>query len=894
MIFKSTFKKWLLFLFLISLYIFGLIWFLIGFFPSKIVLPGQNTFISTFPFGKTPKFDKIIVMVVDAMRSDFFYSDQMSEMSTLHSLITDSAAIPFTAFSNPPTVTLPRLKGIITGSTPSFLDAILNVADDSDSLQGLASQDSWIQQLSSAGKKIHFYGDDTWLKLLPNTFTKFEGTNSFYVSDFTEVDNNVTRHLDVELSPAHSKNWDCLILHYLGLDHIGHKGGPNSKFMKPKIKEMDDVLKRLYGHIEQSKEKTLIVLLGDHGMNLIGNHGGSNIGEVSPGLTLISPLFKKLNLQNNSPLPDNSEFSYYDHIQQIDLVPTLSSLLNLPIPKNSLGVIAKNILPLWKQSEQRSIVWENCQQLLALYFAKYGKIETEEVFKLYTSLKDFKPSSIDQYYSLLNKVQKVLATSSTNYNYTNIFQGYAALIVSLIFVLAIFNYYFLKSSSTPKSLVFFYQIFALVYAVHFHGSSLIEEEQYIWWFLTTLSVGFLGIFTFKNITRKTLLYYGLLILGLRILKSWNNSGQKWTSNFTIGYYLLNKNQEVLWILITLTYALLAGSINFQGDFATCFNFMNAGITTSKDLHQIGSLLSFMIVSVGTSVSYSYKLLQYFSDGREIPAIMKMFLAWLLAGYEIPYTGTSFDAELKLLLQEVLISMSQIASYFILGLLTLRVILGKFTKLKNGLITDISNIVAIYLIHHTRQENIPMFLVFALIKYSFTKILVNSNLPANVDQTVIITSVFTLCLQNLSFFSMGNTNLLATVDLSNAYNGIKEYQVIPIGILTFICTYVGPIYWSLSSLQIIFEPTSTIYKKNGKDITHFNFLKQSILLIKANVSLLFYSIAGISLVGSCINLRFHLFIWTVFSPKLLYFASWSILMNFGIDFVFALFIIFLLY
>jgi ethanolamine phosphate transferase 2 subunit G len=37
------------------------------------------------------------------------------------------------------------------------------------------------------------------------------------------VDNNVTRHLDDELA---NKDWDVLILHYLGLDHIGHLGGP--------------------------------------------------------------------------------------------------------------------------------------------------------------------------------------------------------------------------------------------------------------------------------------------------------------------------------------------------------------------------------------------------------------------------------------------------------------------------------------------------------------------------------------------------------------------------------------------------------------------------------------------------------------------------------------------
>jgi predicted AlkP superfamily pyrophosphatase or phosphodiesterase len=36
------------------------------------------------------------------------------------------------------------------------------------------------------------------------------------------VDENVTRHLDEELE---RDDWDVMILHYLGLDHIGHLEG---------------------------------------------------------------------------------------------------------------------------------------------------------------------------------------------------------------------------------------------------------------------------------------------------------------------------------------------------------------------------------------------------------------------------------------------------------------------------------------------------------------------------------------------------------------------------------------------------------------------------------------------------------------------------------------------
>jgi predicted AlkP superfamily pyrophosphatase or phosphodiesterase len=103
------------------------------------------------------------------------------------SLIRDGAAIPFTAHASPPTVTMPRVKALTTGSVPSFLDLILNFAE-SDTSSSLAAQDTWLAQIKARGGKIVFYGDDTWLKLFPNSvgqdefFARVDGTSSFFVS----------------------------------------------------------------------------------------------------------------------------------------------------------------------------------------------------------------------------------------------------------------------------------------------------------------------------------------------------------------------------------------------------------------------------------------------------------------------------------------------------------------------------------------------------------------------------------------------------------------------------------------------------------------------------------------------------------------------------------------
>ena len=174
--------------------------------------------------------------------------------------------MPFTARATSPTITMPRIKAITTGSTPSFLDAILSF-DEADTSSTLSVQDTWLAQMKAKGTgKLVMYGDDTWLKLFPGTFDRADGTSSFFVSDFTEVDNNVTRHIAGELR---NDDWNTMVLHYLGLDHIGHKTGPRGPSMLPKQQEMDGIVRQIYEAMEKEPhlQSTLLVLCGDHGMN---------------------------------------------------------------------------------------------------------------------------------------------------------------------------------------------------------------------------------------------------------------------------------------------------------------------------------------------------------------------------------------------------------------------------------------------------------------------------------------------------------------------------------------------------------------------------------------------------------------------------------------------------
>lgn len=109
-------------------------------------------------------------------------NDSSQQLIVLGSLIRSGAALPFTAHATAPTITMPRIKAITTGSIPSFLDVILNFAE-SDKSSSLLHQDNWLAQLKAKQKgRLVMFGDDTWLKLFPDLFSRADGTSSFFVS----------------------------------------------------------------------------------------------------------------------------------------------------------------------------------------------------------------------------------------------------------------------------------------------------------------------------------------------------------------------------------------------------------------------------------------------------------------------------------------------------------------------------------------------------------------------------------------------------------------------------------------------------------------------------------------------------------------------------------------
>lgn len=119
--------------------------------------------------------------------------------------------------------------------------------------------------------------------------------------------------------------------------------------MDVKLSQMDDALQTIFAKIDSANETCQVAfVLGDHGMTEDGNHGGGSNEEThaalfahySPGCGDLGP---SLSI-TGSEIGTDSEEAFHS-INQIDLVPTISLLLGLPIPFANLGGVVPALLP---------------------------------------------------------------------------------------------------------------------------------------------------------------------------------------------------------------------------------------------------------------------------------------------------------------------------------------------------------------------------------------------------------------------------------------------------------------------------------------------------------------------------------------------------------------------
>ncbi|XP_075061457.1 GPI ethanolamine phosphate transferase 2, catalytic subunit isoform X1 [Mixophyes fleayi] len=939
--------------------VLGLALFLRGFFPVAVRSQSRKSSTSEIPAepsaGTTsnwtqlphPLFKRVVILLIDAFRQDFVFGDKGKQhMPYITQLIEKGTTHSFIAKATAPTVTMPRIKALMTGSIPGFIDVIMNL--NSPELL----EDNLIWQTKQSGKRIVFYGDDTWIKLFPKHFVEFDGTTSFFVSDFTEVDNNVTRHLDGVLK---RDDWDMLVLHYLGLDHIGHLTGPHSHLIGPKLYEMDLVVKKIHSALMSKNEDhsfpSLIVVCGDHGMSDTGSHGGSSDEEVQTPLVLISSAF-----QNKA-----GSFKVPEIVQQTDLASTLALGLGLPIPRSSLGMLIPAIVEQKTMREQLRFFHLNGHQLCMLLkenLEAYDKDDGVEQFKnaekshanwvkLYLEgntsevLTNLGRKLLKQYLEALKKLSSSLSKQVAEYDiYSMTVGAIITLEIFFLLVLSVPNTLSSKAEfnlplAAPLFSLFFYLTCLMLAAVHVIVCTSTEN---VCFFCSISWVTAIGIMVLIS----ALLCILLSILGKLILKNKpfnekpNSSNSTWSELDllllvgTLGHVLsmgassFIEEEHQTWYFLVSTLCLALSQEMCRKYFlvkkgnqanTTVFDHEkqeDVYINEIYDTHK-KELREEKLPIITRFIRDNEKWIALSSPGliliccRLLRPLNQTGIQWIhRPDFGHWLTSTEHKAELSFLVAVSLVMIfiliqgkcslvSKVALMFgLLGVYCYRAAIGhvlypwqqntkEITKgitearfvyifVLGILITGIKDLLKSHVIYMDckakavglwevysglilltallfRPHNLVV-LVFCLLIQVILTMFIWKLLEFDAAQITIMHYWF----GQAFFFFQGNSNTISTVDISAGFVGLDNYVEIPAIFLTAFVTYSGPLLWSMHLLCYLNEKNS----RASTSVAHGCYCYAIIRSLPVTVYILLVT-----------ALRYHLFIWSVFSPKLLY-------------------------
>lgn len=335
---------------------------------------------------------------------------------------------------------------------------------------------------------------------------------------------------------------------------------------------------------------------------------------------------------------------------------------------------------------------------------------------------------------------------------------------------------------------------------------------------------------------------------MRITRGWNQTGQKFAGEPDIVTNFVAPNPPLLWSLVISTYAVFSMEL-FHG-------LRNIPTTIS------GSVVVGLVIS-----AISFKLAFANEDAPELVVGFARTLVHVFDGPSLMNRARAVFLGLGLT------SLYPLYTIFVQGSKASKAE-GKFSPYYIRDILTLADIyVAMRTLHHlytlfaltqSRVTNAPLFLLFHAIYLYLGELSLG---PVEI-------TISSLVLQFSSFFAMGGSNALSGVDLSNAYNGVSGFNVIAVGILTFLSNWAGPIWWTWASTLLLLRSRQS---KQTKDYTYRQH---------AAILTVFVTLALAFVMAACTALRTHLFIWTVFSPKYLYSMAWSLGQHLAVNMVFG--------
>lgn len=202
-------------------------------------------------------------------------------------------------------------------------------------------------------------------------------------------------------------------LHLLGIDTNGHAHRPSSREYKDNIKKVDDGVKEIvsiFKHFYEDDGKTAFIFTSDHGMTDWGSHGAGHPSEtLTPFVTWGAGIKFP---QNVSAQQYEDEFLKEwrlenwkrQDINQADIAPLMASLIGVPFPLNSVGILPVGYLNNTGLFKAESML-TNAMQILEQFKVKMTQKKEATLPFLFTP---FKLLSDSQQLDILRKARSYI------------------------------------------------------------------------------------------------------------------------------------------------------------------------------------------------------------------------------------------------------------------------------------------------------------------------------------------------------------------------------------------------------------------------------------------------------------------------------------------------------
>uniref|UniRef100_A0A8B9RHK5 Phosphatidylinositol glycan anchor biosynthesis class G n=1 Tax=Astyanax mexicanus TaxID=7994 RepID=A0A8B9RHK5_ASTMX len=637
----------------------------------------------------------------------------------------------------------------------------------------------------------------------------------------------------------------------------------------------------------------LLVLCGDHGMSETGSHGGSSEPEVSTPLVLISPAFQR----KGKP----------GVVEQVDLPPTLALALALPISQNSVGRLIPAMFEEASLREQLRFFHINGHQLSSLLRDSNPNFHKEDGYeqfrvaekahgnwmKLYMEgnasevLGNMGKKVLKQYLEALQAMSAALSKQLGKYDIYSMIVGMILVLQVLVLLLlampeALSGAACVDVPVAPAFLSLpFYLLSLLGSSVHVLVCTSAEASCYF--------CSLPWLLAFSAILFSSALLCSLVVMAAKWVPLPSSSQPKKSSDWTLS------ELDVLLLTGTVGHTLSLGASSFvEEEHQTWYFLLNTLCLAvfqdvcrkyfrerrqSSDEEEEGPLLPSTVEEDPTRATFSPTAELGVSVGSEkwlalATPILTLACCRLLRS--LNQTGVQwahlpdlshwlnsmvFRAELTLLHVPRVFRTGEarFVYVFVLGILFTGVkdllrsqvmssaVEGRRLK-SRGLWEAYSGVVLLVALL-VRAHNLPTLACCLLIQTLMAQF-IWKKLHYDAAQTTIMHYWF----GQAFFYFQGNSNNIATVDISVGFVGLESYVEAPAVFLTAFSTYAGPLLWACHLVCYLSSERDRAAVSLGHGSYCFALLR---------------SIPAVFYVVLVTALRYHLFIWSVFSPKLLY-------------------------